>query len=287
MSNRPGTRHSKGKTASSGDKLPAARSSKEDRLTIGKVAKIVGVSTSTLRLWENFGLVKPDRSEGGFRLYRPETLAMLKRIKHLRTVEHLNIFGIKRSLGREVESASPPQKSLGPNLELMRHRHGLSLTAAAKRAGMTAGYLSAIEKSQAKAPYRAIQKLAKVYGTSILGLYHLPEKTSHVVRSGDRKLMSVFPGFQLELLSVGARSMDSMIFRIEPAAGCNQSYAHEGEEFVYVLEGKFVIWLDDLEKYVLAAGESIWYDSKRNHRWLNPSKKNKAVVLWVVVFPNN
>ncbi|HWT44797.1 MAG TPA: MerR family transcriptional regulator, partial [Vicinamibacterales bacterium] len=43
-------------------------------LTVGQTARILGVSPSTLRLWENVGLVSPVRSNGRYRLYSPELL---------------------------------------------------------------------------------------------------------------------------------------------------------------------------------------------------------------------
>ena len=43
------------------------------RLRIGELAKRTGVSADALRAWERrYGLVRPERSEGGFRLYSPE-----------------------------------------------------------------------------------------------------------------------------------------------------------------------------------------------------------------------
>jgi DNA-binding transcriptional MerR regulator len=40
----------------------------------------VGVSSSTLRLWESVGLISPARNSGKYRLYNPELLEVLKRI---------------------------------------------------------------------------------------------------------------------------------------------------------------------------------------------------------------
>ena len=54
-------------------------------LTVGQTARILGMSPSTLRLWENVGLITPARSQGRFRLYSPELLDVLKRIKYLLT----------------------------------------------------------------------------------------------------------------------------------------------------------------------------------------------------------
>lgn len=51
-----------------------------DRFRIGELARRVGVSTSTLRSWERrYGLLKPERSDGNYRLY---SAADEERIRH-------------------------------------------------------------------------------------------------------------------------------------------------------------------------------------------------------------
>lgn len=55
-------------------------------LTIGKVAKAVGVSTDTLRYYERRGLLAPaEESAGGYRLYDSEAVRRLRFIRHAKT----------------------------------------------------------------------------------------------------------------------------------------------------------------------------------------------------------
>src|SRR5437762_13622591 len=84
-------------------------------LTVGETARILGVSPSTLRLWENVGLITPARGNGRYRLYSSELLAVLKRIKYLRDVKLLNLPGIKQVLGkaRSEESRVGIENRLG------------------------------------------------------------------------------------------------------------------------------------------------------------------------------
>ena len=56
-------------------------------LTVGETARILGVSPSTLRLWENEGLISPAPSAGRYRLYNHEVLGVLKCIKFLPDVQ--------------------------------------------------------------------------------------------------------------------------------------------------------------------------------------------------------
>lgn len=57
-----------------------------ERLTIGEVAKLTGVTTKTVRHYHGIGLLKePARSEAGYRLYGADELLRLRRIRRLRS----------------------------------------------------------------------------------------------------------------------------------------------------------------------------------------------------------
>lgn len=75
------------------------------------------------------------------------------------------------------------------------------------------------------------------------------------------------------------RNMEPFIINIEPAATENLLLSsHEGEEFIYVLEGKVNIKYG-INEYVLEAGDSIYYDSIVEHLvYATESSKILAVV---------
>lgn len=262
----------------------APRSSPPSRhglLTVGQTARILGVSPSTLRLWENVGLVTPYRSNGKYRLYSPELLKVLKRIKYLRDVQRLNVPGIKRALGRAaIPPARADQRPLGPVLRKLRQRRNMGLAEAATQAGISAGFLSAFERAHANASVATLQRLAKTYGTTVMELFHSPRHPSRLVRPTDRRVLEVHPGVRMELLSTGAPMLQSMIFRVAPLAGSDGSYSHQGEEFIYMLAGTLELWLDELQCYVLDAGDSFWFESTHGHRWFNPGD-SEAVLIWI------
>jgi hypothetical protein len=52
--------------------------------TIKQAARSVGVSEATLRTWERrYGVVAPERTDAGYRLYDPAAIAALTRMRHL------------------------------------------------------------------------------------------------------------------------------------------------------------------------------------------------------------
>jgi len=250
-------------------------------LTVGQTARILGVSASTLRLWENVGLVSPARSNGRYRLYSPELLKVLKRIKYLRDVQRLNVPGIKRELGGTIEAKpKTAERALAPLLRKMRQRRDLGLAEAAARAGISAGFLSSLERSQANASVATLQRLATTYGTTVMELFHTPSHHGRLVKPNERRVLEVHPGVRMELLSSGAPMLQSMLFRVAPLAGSDGAYSHQGEEFIYMISGTLEIWLDELQCYVLQAGDSFWFESTHGHRWFNPGD-TEAALLWI------
>jgi DNA-binding transcriptional MerR regulator len=122
--------------------------------TVGQTARILGISCSTLRLWENVDLVTAARSAGSYRLYTPELQDVLKRIKYLRDVKKLNVPGIKEAMGSAapINHPKPPRRptpDLGDKLRRLRKKASLTVTEAAQRAQISPGFLSAIELSRA------------------------------------------------------------------------------------------------------------------------------------------
>jgi len=252
-------------------------------LTVGETARILGVSPSTLRLWENEGLISPARSAGRYRLYNHEILSVLKRIKFLRDVQKLGVPGIRKVLngdGAAGNSILPHEPAIGPKLRKMRKSLNLGIAEAASRAGISSGFLSAIELSKANASVATLHRLAATYNSTVLEFFDLPSQARRLLRPGQRRTLQTDSGVDIELLSIGNKMLEPMLFRVPPSAGSDGSYSHVGEEFIYMLKGTLEIWLGELECHLLRAGDSFWFESNVGHRWFNPSDED-AVLLWI------
>lgn len=253
-------------------------------LTVGETARILGVSPSTLRLWENVGLISPARSTGRYRLYNHELLSVLKRIKYLRDVKKLSVPNIRKELSgptRETDADDPAsRRMIGSKLRKMRKSLNLGVVEAAQQAGISSGFLSAIELSKANASVATLHRLAAAYGTTVLEFFDLPNKSQRLIHAGEGRVLRTESGVEIELLSVGTKMLEPMLFRIPPSAGSDGAYSHAGEEFIYMLKGTLEIWLGEAECHLLKAGDSFWFESNLGHRWFNPSKE-EAVLIWV------
>jgi len=266
-----------------------ARAREDDKkllrfLTVGQTARILGISPSTLRLWESVGLVTPARSSGRFRLYTPELLEVLKRIKYLHDVKRLNLPGIKEAMAQNLPAKANTDgrkvPDFGPKLRKLRKRQSLSLAEAAERAGVSAGFLSSVELSHAKPSVLTLSRLAAAYGTTVLDLYELPKRPDRIVRPGKRQSIQTQSGVRMELLSTGTKMLETKLMRVPPGTGSDGAYTHQGEDWIYMVKGELEIWLDEAECYVLHENESFWFESNRGHRWYNPGKE-EVLMIWV------
>ena len=253
-------------------------------LTIGEVARAVRVSPTALRGWERLGLVAPARTASRYRLYTRDDVKRLKHITYLNRVRGLNAAAISESLKRQGAmprrtAAVAPHVGLGSRLRQARLRRDFSLSRVARAAGISIGFLSAIERSQMSASIGTLRKLARFFDLNVLDFFDRSEPHAPVVRPEQRKILEAGPGVRMELLAWGNTVMEPHLFRIAPGKGSGSSYAHEGEEFLFVLRGEFAIRLR-AEKHRLKAGDSLYFESTTPHHWHNPGKK-ETLILWI------
>src|ERR1700754_2192536 len=71
---------------------------------ISVAAEMVGMGVQTLRLYEARGLITPDRTDGGTRLYSADDITRVRRIGELLS-DGLNLAGIARVFDLEAQNA--------------------------------------------------------------------------------------------------------------------------------------------------------------------------------------
>jgi DNA-binding transcriptional MerR regulator/mannose-6-phosphate isomerase-like protein (cupin superfamily) len=251
-------------------------------LKIGNVARAVGLSPSVIRMWEKLGLLNPQRSAKKYRLYSREDVAVLKRASFLRKVRGMNAAAIVLMLkhqGLAAPAGDGRAGALGARLRQVRINKGVSLATAAAAAGISTGFLSALERSQMSASIGTLTRLAKYYQTNILDFYDTDDSHHPLVRPRARKVLEAGPGVRMELLAWGNKVMEPHLFRIAAGAGSGESYTHVGEEFLFLLKGELEISLRG-EEFRLKSGDSFYFESAVPHRWFNPGR-SETWVLWV------
>lgn len=255
---------------------------------IGEASRRVGVSPSALRLWEAQGLVRPTRTEGRYRLYSEADLAHLCDVRRMRQIEQVNAPGIRRMLGEAVTSAHDHRHVDGRLLRRLRTRRGISLREASRRSGLSVSFLSAMERGVSGASVSNLQRLTTAYGTNMLELFDAPAGAStvrgrdRVVRADARDALELAGGtVRIEQLARDATRLEPQLFVLSEGATSDGPYAHEGEEFLYLLSGAVTVWVGDAETHQLInEGDALSFPSNVPHRWRNDAA-GESRLLWI------
>ena len=89
-------------------------------------------------------------------------------------------------------------------------------------------------------------------------------------------------GFKALAADKNSRHMEPFVIDVAPNADQKKS-THEGEEFIYVLEGNLAVEYGT-ERHTLGAGDSVYYDSIVPHRVMTGDDK-PARILAVIYTP--
>lgn len=187
------------------------------------------------------------------------------------------------------------EKTVGGKIKQIREMKKVSVEELAERSGMDTSMILKIEEEKNVPSLAPLIKIARALGVR-LGTF-LDDSDSYgpvVVRSGEYPKGARFTSqtsearehlnfFSLAFDKAG-RNMEPFIVDIEP--GLQSDYmlsSHEGEEFIYVLEGEIEINYGK-EVYRLAKGDSIYLDSIVLHN-VHAGNNHSAKILAVVYAP--
>lgn len=165
---------------------------------------------------------------------------------------------------------------VGEKIKELRLEKEISLQELSMRTGFSSAILSQIENHLISPPLGILLKIAKALDVEMGYFLGKGDEVPYViVRKNERKSISrvaskegVKYGYSYQSLAYDKknRHMEPFIVILEPATIKDRhAYSHEGEEFLFVLEGKMEVTLGDYTD-VLEEEDSIYYDSKIPHR---------------------
>lgn len=178
--------------------------------------------------------------------------------------------------------------SIAGNIKALRLNKKMKLDELSKLTGLTKGYLSKIERSHKAPPLSTLNKIALMMDVDVT--YFLKENTEEVrdtklaiVRKRERKRVvtkgSLY-GYEYEALAYNKPGKNMEPFIISPAWNREATFQHDGEEFMYVLEGTHEFTYDG-KKHILKRGDSIYFDSRVPHSGRSLGNK-KAKILTII-----
>jgi len=165
---------------------------------------------------------------------------------------------------------------VGERIKELRERKGLSLKEVADLTGFSTALLSQMENHLVSPSLGTIIKMARALSVKVGDFLGETEgEPFTIVRKDERKMVSRFAskegvkyGYSYESLGFDKkdRHMEPFIVTLEPATvKAAKTSVHEGEEFIFVLEGEMEVILGN-HTDILYPGDSIYYDSTIPHK---------------------
>jgi len=176
-------------------------------------------------------------------------------------------------------------QDLGKRLRVLRNERGLTLAQLGQQAGLSASYLSQIERGVTTPSLYRLTTIASALDVEMRYFFEDDSASPCVVRFGQGRQFSGTAGAVVELLSAALSDKKIQPYRMvcQPGASRNQPPVHPGEEFGFVLKGQLKITVGE-ETFVLEAGDSIHYQALQPHSWRNEGGE-ECIVLWAVSPP--
>ena len=188
------------------------------------------------------------------------------------------------------EKSDVIELNIGEKIRKLRKEERLTLQDLSDLSGLSKPLLSQIENSQVIPPIATLLKIAKGLKVGIHYFFEEEEDRrkfvllrSNTAKASRRRSGNDAPqAYLYNSLAPGLRkkSMEPFLVEFAPEAWDDaRLYSHEGEEFIYLLEGELEFHYGS-EIMTLQPGDSIYYDSSEAHGYVASGKeKAKAVAV--------
>ncbi|NMM61809.1 cupin domain-containing protein [Clostridium sp. P21] len=180
-------------------------------------------------------------------------------------------------------------EDVGKKIKELRTNKNLTLKELSVKTNLSIGFLSQLERGLTAVAIDSLNNIAKALDVNLS--YFINEANHNkkiILRSYEKEVFQVennqFIHYHLTN-DIENKNLLPRLIEILPTSSKESltSYQHEGEEFVYVLEGILTLFINN-EQQELFPGDSAHYDSNLVHNWANYT--SKIVKLLTVHTPN-
>jgi transcriptional regulator with XRE-family HTH domain len=180
---------------------------------------------------------------------------------------------------------------LGKALRSIRRERGWSLAVTSEATGLSIATLSKVENGKRSLTYDKLSELAASLSVDISRLFSSEDASRPPVNDGGRRsVQKGNDGFVIEagVYTYTYFAQDLLRKRFSPIlmelhAHSLDEFAdllrHSGEEYAYVLEGEVILHTELYAPLRLKQGESIYFDSRMGHAYLNAAKSVARILI--------
>lgn len=194
-----------------------------------------------------------------------------------------------QDLTGEIDEPRPKDvEEIGARIRKIREQKGLSLQELSNLTGFDEKFLAGIESAEVQPQLGTVIKLSKAldsaFGRLVSGVgerfYSITRKNERrtVSRSSDHDGKQHLYAYKSLAPDVKGRHMEALVVQLEQAQQKDIS-VHEGEEFIFVLNGTVELHISD-ESFDLEPGDSVYYLSTTPH--FIAAKSGRATILAVL-----
>ena len=174
--------------------------------------------------------------------------------------------------------------SIGRRLRSARQERGLTLRQVATSSGLTAAFISQLERGDTSASVSSLVKIASALGIDVTSLFEKPSST--LVRRGERVPSMLGGEGVVDYVLTPEKEKRAQVIEthLDPGGYADKElYTRGGELLICVVQsGSLEMRVED-ERILLHAGDAMTLDPRVPHTWSNPSRRSRTRVLWVDV----
>lgn len=157
--------------------------------------------------------------------------------------------------------------SLGSRVRARRKELRYSQGDLAERTGMTASFISQIERGVTSPSIESLYKISQALEVPIFYFLIEPGTKSPVVRQGERVFITwpwSGPELTFQLLTPSmSQKLEAFMTEWEPGEPRTfVGFGEHTEEFIYILQGQLEVRLSD-DTHFLGPGDTIWFEGAR------------------------
>lgn len=180
---------------------------------------------------------------------------------------------------------------IGLQIKALRTGNNMTLKQLSEQTELSIGFLSQLERGMSSVAIDSLEKIAKALDVPLTSFFNeSPRKNQDpVVHNFELQATPVSEQIFQYILSNDEMGFGLLprIFTLMPFANFDaddlEMYSHDGEEFIYVLEGIVTLFVGT-RQYTLYPGDSVQIHSTEPHNWMNST--NKVAKLLSINTPN-
>jgi transcriptional regulator with XRE-family HTH domain len=176
-------------------------------------------------------------------------------------------------------------QNLGKRIKAVRNERGLTLVQLGQRVGLSASYLSQIERGVAMPSLPRLAAIARALDVEVAYFFEDDVSSPYPIRSNQGRRLKGTADAVVELVSADLPDAKIQPYRLvcQPGASREHPPTHPGEVCGFVLKGQLTVTVGE-EIFVLKAGDSIHYEILQPHSWRNEGDE-ECIVVWVASPP--